>query len=132
MSALGYLAAAFSACKTSPCPRLYPDPVSQQLRNTAADIWGHPAAGILAGNGSDDCLTILYRALLNDGDSVCVPWPTYGLYDTLAAIQGVDIKHVAWGPDWSLPSEAIIASGAKLALIANPNNPHPPSSPLPN
>ena len=103
--------------------RLYPDPVSQQLRNTAADIWGHPAAGILAGNGSDDYLTILYRALLNDSDSVCVPWPAYGLYDTLAAIQGVDIKHVTWGPDWSLPSEAIIASGAKLALIANPNNP---------
>jgi histidinol-phosphate aminotransferase len=103
--------------------RLYPDPVSLQLRKLAAELWGHPAAGILAGNGSDDCLTILYRSSLNADDSVCVPWPTYGLYDTLAAIQDVTIQHVDWEANWSLPTAAILNSGAKMVLIANPNNP---------
>ena len=54
---------------------------------------------------------------------MCVPWPTYGLYDTLAAIQGVDITHVSWDSEWSMPTKAILNSGAKLVLIANPNNP---------
>ncbi|TVR43608.1 MAG: histidinol-phosphate transaminase [Planctomycetota bacterium] len=103
--------------------RLYPDPQSARLREAAGKLWNFPAAGILAGNGSDDCLTILYRCLLQPGDRVAVPWPTYGLYDTLAAIQNVEMVHVPWGPDWSLPGEALLASGARMLLIANPNNP---------
>ena len=103
--------------------RLYPDPVSLELRQLVGELWGHPAEGILAGNGSDDCLTILYRSLLAPGDTACVPWPTYGLYDTLAAIQDVHIEHVDWADGWALPTEAIIAAQPKLVLIANPNNP---------
>lgn len=103
--------------------RLYPDPLSGALREQAAQLWQHPAAGILAGNGSDDCLTVIYRALLGANDRVCVPWPTYGLYDTLAAIQDVEMVHVPWADGWGLPSQAIIAAQPRLVLIANPNNP---------
>ena len=41
--------------------RLYPDPVSRRLRETAAALYGLDPGEVLAGNGSDDCLTILYR-----------------------------------------------------------------------
>ena len=51
---------------------------------------------MLAGNGSDDCLTILYRAFLDAGDALACPWPTYGLYDTLAALQGAELVRVAF------------------------------------
>src|SRR5881394_4156038 len=37
--------------------RLYPDPVSRHLRQVAAARFGVGADQILAGNGSDDCLT---------------------------------------------------------------------------
>lgn len=103
--------------------RRYPQPTSDTLRACAATLWGHPADGILIGNGSDDCLTILYRAFCNPNDSVAVPWPTYGLYDTLAAIQGIKIEHVAWKADWQLPTDALLATDAKMILLANPNNP---------
>src|SRR5262245_29697022 len=68
--------------------RLSPVPVRTRLRATAAASFGVTAEQVLAGNGSDDCLTILYRAFLDAGEKIACPWPTYGLYDTLAALQG--------------------------------------------
>jgi histidinol-phosphate aminotransferase len=105
--------------------RLYPDPVSARLRATAADRFGVTADQILAGNGSDDCLTILYRAFLEAGDKIACPWPTYGLYDTLAALQGAELARVGFrhnGRRWELPPE-LTRQRAKMIILANPNNP---------
>jgi histidinol-phosphate aminotransferase len=105
--------------------RLYPDPVSRRLRETAATRFGVDATEVLAGNGSDDCLTILYRAFLDPGDRVACPWPTYGLYDTLAAIQGASLVTVPFhqsGRRWELPPE-LAQQRAKMIILANPNNP---------
>ncbi len=105
--------------------RLYPDPVSRTLRETAAALYGVAPDQVLAGNGSDDCLTILYRAFLSPGDEVRVPWPTYGLYDTLAILQGARLQTVPYrqvGRRWELPEE-LGAGSAKMVIVANPNNP---------
>ncbi|MEP6654156.1 MAG: aminotransferase class I/II-fold pyridoxal phosphate-dependent enzyme, partial [Myxococcales bacterium] len=112
--------------------RLYPDPSSRRLRETAAAIYGVAAEQIIAGNGSDDCLTIICRTFLGDGDSACCPWPSYGLYDTLAAIQGAPIIHAPYGrvgTRWELP-DALATSGARLTLVANPNNPSSTLTPV--
>lgn len=101
--------------------RLYPDPMATGLRRAAAARFAVRPEQILAGNGSDDCLTILYRSILRPGDRVAVPHPTYGLYDTLAALQGAEMVHVPWAADWSLPD--LSAAAARLVLLANPNNP---------
>lgn len=102
--------------------RKYPDPGARRLREVAAATYGLTPEQVLAGNGSDDCLTIIYRAFLAPGDRVACPWPTYGLYDTLAALQGSPIEHVDWARDWQLPA-VLPRLGAKLVLLANPNNP---------
>ena len=105
--------------------RLYPDPTARGLREAAAALYGVSPDQVLAGNGSDDCLTILYRAFLPPGSRVACPWPTYGLYDTLASLQGVEIVHIDYrvtAQTWELP-EALPRHGAKMVLVANPNNP---------
>lgn len=102
--------------------RKYPDPRAKRLREVAAATFGVSPDMVLAGNGSDDCLTIIYRSILAAGDRVVVPWPTYGLYDDLAAIQGAAIEHVDWTAGWGLPA-VLPRLGAKLILLANPNNP---------
>ncbi len=112
--------------------RLYPDPISRRLRETAAATYGVAADQILAGNGSDDCLTILYRAFLSPGDEVRIPWPTYGLYDTLATLQGARLSTVPYrqvGRRWDLPDE-LGAAGAKMVIVANPNNPSATLAPV--
>lgn len=105
--------------------RLYPDPVSRRLREAAASAYGVTPDQVLAGNGSDDCLTILYRAFLGGSDRVACPWPTYGLYQTLADIQGVELVPVDYkigAEQWTLPS-MLPRQGAKMVIVANPNNP---------
>ena len=109
--------------------RQYPNPSSASLRHAAAERYGCDADQILVGNGSDDCLTILYRSICEAGDQAVCPWPSYGLYDTLAAIQGIQIEHVAYNIGigdqtctWTI-NKNICKSQAKLCLIANPNNP---------
>lgn len=106
--------------------RLYPDPVSRRLRQAAAERWGLTPDQVLAGNGSDDCLTIIYRAFLSAGQRLACPWPTYGLYDTLASLQGAEIVRVPYvrGTDgsWKLPPD-LLEHGAKMVVVANPNNP---------
>jgi histidinol-phosphate aminotransferase len=105
--------------------RLYPDPHSRHLREIAASRFSLQPEQIIAGNGSDDCLTILFRTFLTPGDRVACPWPSYGLYDTLAAIQGVDVVHVNYARSathWNLP-EGLVTTGARLIVVANPNNP---------
>jgi len=107
--------------------RLYPDPVSARLRAAAAARFGVSADQILAGNGSDDCLTILYRGFLDAGDRIACPWPTYGLYDTLASLQGAELTRVAFrqnGRRWELPPDLGLGrQRAKMIILANPNNP---------
>lgn len=112
--------------------RLYPDPVFKQLRNAAASRYGVSPDMVLAGNGSDDCLTVIYRAFLQPGDQVAAPWPTYGLYDTLATLQGVEMVHVDYRIDdkqWHLPRH-LSKQGAKVVLVANPNNPSATLTPI--
>jgi len=112
--------------------RLYPDPVSRRLREAAATLYGVDPDQVMAGNGSDDCLTILYRAFLDPGDEVRVPWPTYGLYDTLTTLQGARFSSVPYrqvGRRWELPDE-LGDPGAKMILVANPNNPSATLTPV--
>src|ERR1051326_8024847 len=42
--------------------RLYSDPVSLEFRKAASEVTGFPVERILAGNGSDELLALLFRA----------------------------------------------------------------------
>src|SRR5262247_3885246 len=81
--------------------RLYPDPTATDLRDKAAEVYGVLPDWIIAGNGSDDLLGMLFRACVDGGDdgSVAYAVPTYSLYDTLALIQGAEPKTVPYPAD---------------------------------
>lgn len=101
---------------------LYPDPDSSALRRAAARIYGVDPDGVVVGNGSDELLAMLLRAIVGPGDGVAYPVPTYSLYDTQVALQDGRAMHFPFPDDWSLP-EAIHSCGAKLFFICNPNAP---------
>jgi histidinol-phosphate aminotransferase len=105
--------------------RLYPEPTSAPLRAAAARRFGVTPEQVLAGNGSDDCLTILFRGFLDPGQRVACPWPTYGLYETLASIQGAELVKLPFrqvARRYELPKD-LGGQRAKLVILANPNNP---------
>ena len=78
---------------------------------------------IVAGNGSDELLAMLFRATLDPGDRVAWASPTYSLYDTLAAVQEARVIAPPWSADFELPVEALVRARARLTIVCNPNSP---------
>ena len=84
--------------------RLYPDPEAHGLRAAAAALYGVPIECLMAGNGSDELLSILLRATIDPGDRVAYPVPTYSLYETLVRVQGAQVIALPWTADWRIPA----------------------------
>ncbi len=102
----------------------YPDPLATAFRLQAADRLGIDPDWILCGNGSDDILTIVTRALVGPGDTLRFPHPSYLLYATLAELQGARAEEVDYSAEWDLPDAfAQPDPRVKLAVVANPNSP---------
>src|SRR5579859_3658311 len=101
----------------------YPSPMADEFRAAASHVLGVPVDAILAGNGSDDILTIATRTFLAPGDALAYPEPTYSLYPVLARLQDARIAAVPWEPGWALPIEALVATRARAIYLANPNAP---------
>ncbi len=103
--------------------RRYPNPTADAFRDAAAKLHGLTRDHIITGNGSDDILTISTRCFLPPGGTLAFPEPTYSLYPVLARLEDAKILQVPWETDWSLPIEALAASGAQAIYLANPNAP---------
>lgn len=103
----------------------YPEPTASAFRRRAAEVLGLPGPEwILAGNGSDEILTILVRAMVGEGELLRLPYPSYILYRTLADIQGAVWQTTSFDQQWQLPASFCEADGnLKLAFLPNPNSP---------
>jgi histidinol-phosphate aminotransferase len=110
--------------------RRYPSPKADLFRATAARIHGVSPDMILAGNGSDEILSIAVRTFLGPGDVLAYPDPTYSLYPVLAESCENRVVTVAWEPDFGLPIAALLGTGARAIFFANPNAPTGTQVPL--
>ena len=103
--------------------RRYPDPTATSFRRAAAKLLGVTPEMILAGNGSDDILTIATRTFVPPGGTLAFPDPTYSLYPVLARIEDAESVGVPWERDFALPIDALVETGADAIFLANPNAP---------
>lgn len=105
----------------------YPDPHQDAIRNKLSSIKGVPAENIFIGNGSDECIDLLYRAFCEPGrDNVIINPPTYGMYEVSANIQGIEIRRANLLENFQLDLEKIeslIDANTKIIWICSPNNP---------
>jgi len=115
---------AIRSAATGPLNR-YPDPMASAFRRSAAKALDLPGPEwVLAGNGSDEILTILVRGFVGEGQRLRLPYPSYILYRTLADIQGAGWEQVEFESGWQLPDAfGQPSSGLRLALLPNPNSP---------
>jgi len=103
--------------------RLYPAPRADDFIGSAARLYGVAKSNIIAGNGSDELLAMVFRATLDPGDTVAYPVPTYSLYDTLAAIQEARVLRFRLRGDFSVPLDELAGARARLTIVCNPNSP---------
>ena len=71
----------------------YPDPHQVAIKNALSTIKSVPAEQIFIGNGSDECIDLLFRSFCEPGkDNIIICPPTYGMYEVSANINNVQIK----------------------------------------
>ncbi len=102
--------------------RLYPDPASEQLRQTVADYYGIQAEQIFVGNGSDEVLAHLFNALLKHEQSILFPDISYSFYPVYCGLYGIDYKCVPLADDFSLKVKDYLQPNGGI-IFPNPNAP---------
>ena len=104
--------------------RLYPDPTADKLRDTIAGVYGYERENIIVSNGSDDMLTIAFRAFTDAQRKVAFLDPTYSLYPVLAGLQGCQYIEIPLKDDFSLKDDLLEkAAPANMLIITRPNAP---------
>ena len=103
----------------------YPDGRGHDLTVKLSSRLGFPPDHFVLGNGSDDLIGMLTRALLQPGDEAIIPTPSFLMYDIDVRSAGAVPVHVP------LRSLAVCAddllervtSRTRMVFICNPNNP---------
>jgi len=105
--------------------RRYPDPVFAALRARLAKIWKTTPERVFVGNGSDEILTLMARAFVEDDEAIGSLDPSYSLYKTLAAIRNVVFVPTPLGDGfaWNGRIATEKATPTALFLLTNPNAP---------
>ena len=105
----------------------YPDPLQAQVKAKLAQVKGVEAGNIFLGNGSDECIDLVYRVFCEPKtDNVVAMSPSYGMYEVFAHIHDVAYRKVPLRPDFSLDVKALLGAvtpHTKAIFLCSPNNP---------
>ncbi len=105
----------------------YPDPYQKKVKEKLAFIKQIKAEQIFLGNGSDECIDILFRTFCEPGkDNIIICPPTYPMYEVGANINSIEIKSAPLLPNFQLNVahiEQLVNEQTKIIWICSPNNP---------
>ncbi len=105
----------------------YPDPLQWKLKEALSRVKGIAPQHIFIGNGSDECIDILYRAFCTPGkDNIIINPPTYGMYEVSAHINDIEVRRARLLDDFQLDLvhlETLVDENTKIIWICSPNNP---------
>jgi len=106
--------------------RLYPDPASRRLRDALATRFGVVPGQVMVGNGSEELLSIIARAVLRPGDRVVTLYPSFPLHEDYAVLMGANVDRVPVREDLMVDVDALVAAVSRpcrLVIFSNPMNP---------
>ncbi len=104
----------------------YPDPEQRQLREALSGYVGVEPERIIAGNGSDELIDMLFRMFVGPGDNIINLTPTFGMYSIGAEICGGQAISVPRDENFDIDLEGIklaITQRTKAIVVCSPNNP---------
>lgn len=104
---------------------LYQDATGDALRHAIAADLGIKPDEIILTNGADELILLLALALLEPGDEVIIPSPTFGQYRASSIAMGAQPILVPL-QDFRMDIPSILAAVSpktKMVFLCNPNNP---------
>ncbi|MDW7727335.1 MAG: aminotransferase class I/II-fold pyridoxal phosphate-dependent enzyme [Candidatus Methanoperedens sp.] len=104
-----------NACKSV---ENYPDNRYPGFRKAAAQYLDVSPLNIVPGNGSSEIIRLFAETVIEPGDGVILPMPTFGEYGFQCRLFGAEIEYV----DYKEITE-VEPGGYKAVFVCNPNNP---------
>lgn len=105
----------------------YPDPLQWKVKQKLSEIKHVRPGQMFLGNGSDECIDLLYRCFCNPGkDNIIIVPPTYGMYEVSANINDIEIRKAPLLEDYQLNLahiEQLVDDHTKIIWLCSPNNP---------
>ena len=101
---------------------LYCDPDTTELTQTIADFYGVDFNEVFIGNGSDEVLSLIMMAFIDEKSKVCFPDITYGFYRVFSKSFDLDAKEIPIKDDFTIYINDYINCDRNI-IIANPNAP---------
>src|SRR3954451_11386561 len=99
----------------------YIDPHAKELRAELAAGLAMPVHQVVVGNGAAQLLGAAVHALMEPGDELVTPWPSYPLYPLLARrARGHAVPVPGWGTEAILRA---INDRTRVVALCNPNDP---------
>ncbi|MBI3527612.1 MAG: histidinol-phosphate transaminase [Betaproteobacteria bacterium] len=102
--------------------RLYPDPVSERLRQAIAMRHEVPAAYVFVGNGSDEVLAHTFQALLKHEAPALFPDITYSFYPVYCRLYGIEYREIPLTDSLEIDVDDYLQANGGI-VFPNPNAP---------
>ncbi len=106
--------------------RRYPESGCSALCQSIAERLGLDASRVMATNGGDEFLRLVFTTFCEPGSSVLSTAPTYSLYPVLAELHACRWKDMPLAPEFGLPPDLAEEANrlrASLLLVVNPHAP---------
>ena len=97
----------------------YPDRHAEGVRGALAELHDVEPERIVVGNGAAELLQATAMSLMEPGDELLTPWPSYPLYPLMAARAGGQPVAV----DFHERIEERVTDRTRLLVLCNPNDP---------
>ncbi|MCP9764503.1 histidinol-phosphate transaminase [Lacihabitans soyangensis] len=105
----------------------YPDPYQWEIKNKLSVLKGVSPESIFLGNGSDEPIDLLIKAVCEPlQNNIVIMPPTYGMYKVCADIQQVYVQQAPLSEAFDIDLDNVfdaINSATKMIWICSPNNP---------
>lgn len=96
----------------------YPDNRYPGFKKAAAKSLGAAPENIVPGNGSSELIRLFAEAVIEPGDKVVIPSPTFSEYEFQCRLFGAGIDHVDYSDITNIEPD-----NYKAVFLCNPNNP---------
>ncbi|MBQ2827028.1 MAG: histidinol-phosphate transaminase [Clostridia bacterium] len=105
----------------------YPDSEASCVKRAFAEVYGLDADCVVAGNGSDELISVIAATFLSPGDKVLVVLPDFSMYEFYSKISGAEVvryeKHSDFSVDFDDISRVVAKENIKMVIFSNPCNP---------
>ncbi|MBQ8509926.1 MAG: histidinol-phosphate transaminase [Clostridia bacterium] len=105
----------------------YPDPFAKELIESFAKIYKVDPKNVVAGNGSDELISLICGNLTENEDTVAVVSPDFSMYEFYSSLAGAQV--ISFGKDEKFQinfeklTQVVNEKRSKIVIFSNPCNP---------